>query len=53
MKKGTCMIINIDIFKETENIINQAQDKLNGEIAMRYMISNLQSEYGGIEGDDQ
>jgi type III restriction enzyme len=25
------MIINIDAFKKAENIINQAQDKLNGE----------------------
>ncbi|WP_300757488.1 DEAD/DEAH box helicase family protein [uncultured Oscillibacter sp.] len=29
------MIINIDAFKKAENIINQAQDKLNGETAMR------------------
>jgi type III restriction enzyme len=31
------MIINIDAFKKEENIINQAQDKLNGESAMRYI----------------
>lgn len=31
------MIINIDAFKKEENIINQAQDKLNGETAMRYI----------------
>ena len=31
------MIINIDAFKKSENIINQAQDKLNGETAMRYV----------------
>ncbi|MCQ4022356.1 MULTISPECIES: DEAD/DEAH box helicase family protein [unclassified Ruminococcus] len=31
------MIINIDAFKKAENIINQAQDKLNGETAMRYI----------------
>ena len=31
------MIINIDAFKKAENIINQAQDKLNGESAMRYI----------------
>ena len=31
------MIINIDSFKKAENIINQAQDKLNGETAMRYI----------------
>ena len=31
------MIINIDAFKKVENIINQAQDKLNGETAMRYI----------------
>ena len=31
------MIINIDAFKKSENIINQAQDKLNGETAMRYI----------------
>jgi len=31
------MIINIDAFKKAENIINQAQDKLSGESAMRYI----------------
>lgn len=31
------MIINIDAFKKSENIINQAQDRLNGETAMRYI----------------
>jgi type III restriction enzyme len=31
------MIINIDAFRKAENIINQAQDKLNGETAMRYI----------------
>ena len=31
------MIINIDAFKKAENIINQAQDKLNGDSAMRYI----------------
>ncbi|WP_317854479.1 DEAD/DEAH box helicase family protein [Chakrabartyella piscis] len=31
------MIINIDAFKKSENIINQAQDKLNGEKAIRYI----------------
>lgn len=31
------MIINIDAFKKTENIINQAHDKLNGEKAIRYI----------------
>jgi len=31
------MIINIDAFKKSENIINQEQDKLNGETAMRYI----------------
>lgn len=31
------MIINIDAFKKAENIINQEQDKLNGESAMRYI----------------
>ena len=31
------MIINIDAFKKVENIINQPQDKLNGETAMRYI----------------
>lgn len=31
------MIINIDAFKKAENIINQQQDKLNGETAMRYI----------------
>jgi len=31
------MIINIDAFKKAENIINQLQDKLNGETAMRYI----------------
>ena len=31
------MVINIDAFKKAENIINQAQDKLNGETAMRYI----------------
>ncbi|MFI3292595.1 MAG: DEAD/DEAH box helicase family protein [Rikenellaceae bacterium] len=31
------MIINIDAFKKSENIINQAQDRLGGETAMRYI----------------
>lgn len=31
------MIINIDAFKKAKNIINQEQDKLNGETAMRYI----------------
>ena len=31
------MIINIDAVKKAENIINQAQEKLNGETAMRYI----------------
>lgn len=31
------MIINIDAFKKAENIINQAQDRLNGETAMRFI----------------
>ena len=31
------MIINIDAFKKAENIINQEQDKLNGETAMMYI----------------
>lgn len=31
------MIINIDAFKKAENIINQEQDKLGGETAMRYI----------------
>lgn len=31
------MIINIDAFRKAENIINQEQDKLNGETAMRYI----------------
>ena len=31
------MIINIDAFKKMENIINQPQDRLNGETAMRYI----------------
>lgn len=31
------MIINIDAFKKAENIINQAQDKLSGVSAMRFI----------------
>lgn len=31
------MIINIDAFKKAENVINQAQDRLNGETAMRFI----------------
>lgn len=31
------MIINIDAFKKAENIINQAQDKLNGDSAMAFI----------------
>lgn len=31
------MIINIDAFRKSENIINQEQDKLNGVTAMRYI----------------
>lgn len=31
------MIINIDAFKKAENIINQEQDKLNGEAAIKYI----------------
>lgn len=33
------MIINIDAFKKAENIINQEQDKLNGEAAIKYIQS--------------
>ncbi len=35
------MIINIDAFKKSENIINQVQDKLNGETAMRYIYKTV------------
>jgi len=31
------MIINIDAFKKAENVINQQQDRLGGETAMRYI----------------
>lgn len=31
------MIINIDAFRKAENVINQEQDRLNGETAMRYI----------------
>jgi type III restriction enzyme len=31
------MIINIDAFKKAENVINQEQDRLNGETAMSYI----------------
>jgi len=31
------MIINIDAFKKAENVINQAQDRLSGETAMKYI----------------
>ncbi len=31
------MIINIDAFKKSENIINQAQDRLSGESAIRFI----------------
>lgn len=31
------MVINIDAFKKAENVINQAQDRLNGETAMGYI----------------
>ncbi len=31
------MIINIDAFKKAENIINQEQDKLNGDAAINYI----------------
>ncbi len=31
------MIINIDAFKKAENVINQEQDKLNGEAAIKYI----------------
>ncbi|UQZ90633.1 type III deoxyribonuclease [Deltaproteobacteria bacterium Smac51] len=31
------MIINIDAFRKSENVINQAQDRLNGETAMRFI----------------
>jgi type III restriction enzyme len=31
------MVINIDAFKKSENVINQAQDRLNGQSAMRYI----------------
>ncbi len=31
------MIINIDAFKKAENIINQEQDRLNGETAMKFI----------------
>ena len=35
------MIINIDAFRKAENVINQSQDKLNGETAMRYKTRTL------------
>jgi type III restriction enzyme len=31
------MIINIDAFKKAENVINQEQDRLSGETAMKYI----------------
>jgi type III restriction enzyme len=31
------MIINIDAFKKSENVINQQQDKLSGDTAMKYI----------------
>ena len=31
------MIINIDSFKKAQNVINQQQDRLNGETAMRHI----------------
>jgi type III restriction enzyme len=31
------MIINIDAFRKSENVINQAQDRLGGETAMRFI----------------
>lgn len=31
------MIINIDAFKKAENVINQAQDRLGGDTAMRFI----------------
>jgi type III restriction enzyme len=31
------MLIYIDAFKKSENVINQAQDTLNGETAMRFV----------------
>jgi type III restriction enzyme len=31
------MIINIDAFKKSENVINQAQDRLSGDSAMSYV----------------
>jgi len=31
------MVINIDAFRKAENVINQPQDKLNGDSAMRYI----------------
>ena len=31
------MIINIDAFKKAENVINQVQDRLSGESAMRFI----------------
>ena len=31
------MIINIDAFRKAENVINQAQDKLNGDAAIRFI----------------
>ena len=31
------MIINIDAFKKAENVINQTQDRLGGETAMRFI----------------
>jgi len=31
------MIINIDAFKKAENVINQAQDRLSGDTAMKYI----------------
>ena len=31
------MVINIDAFKKSENVINQVQDRLGGDTAMRYI----------------
>ena len=33
------MIINIDAFKKSENIINQERDSLGGEMAISYIRS--------------
>ena len=47
------MIINIDAFKKAENIINQAQDRLNGETAMGFIQNTHPTSFMHLKTSEQ